>query len=77
MLLQLETTHQDDVSKLLAFAKQNYLKLSLIDESDDCHLPGKPLNDSKISQLIESSRNSGIISMQDAHQIIRKNYNGD
>lgn len=77
MLLQLENTQPEDVNKLFAFANQNHLQLSLIDDSDDYHLPGKPLNDEEISRLIESSRNSGIIPMKDGHQIIRKNYNAD
>ena len=75
MLLQLENSQQDDLNKLLAFAKQNHLQLSVIDDSDEYHLPGKPLNESEIFELIESSRNSGIISMEDAHSLIRKNYN--
>lgn len=77
MLLQLENPGKEDVNKLLAFAKQNDLKLSLLDDSKDFYLPGKPLNDEEITRLIESSRNSGIISMKDAHQIIHKNYNAD
>lgn len=71
MLLQLEDTHQDNVKKLLAFARENHLKLSLIDESEDSLiLPGKPLTDEQLTQLIESSRKSGIISMKSAHKII-------
>lgn len=77
MLLQLESSQQDDVRKLLAFAKQNHLKLSVIDDSDEYYLPGKPLNDNEIAELIKSSRNSGTISMQDAHSLIRKDYNAD
>ena len=76
MLLQLENSHQDDLNKLLAFAKQNHLKLSLVDDMGGrYYLPGKPLDDNEIADLIESSRNSGIISMQDAHSLICKNYN--
>lgn len=77
MLLQLENTDRDHLNKLFAFAKQNDLKLSLVDDSEDYHLPGKALNEQEITQLIESSRRSGIIQMQDAHQIIRNNYNAD
>ena len=75
MLLQLESSQQDDVNKLLAFAEQNHLKLSVVDNSDEYHLPGKPLNDTEISELIARSRNSGTISMQEAHSLIRKDYN--
>lgn len=77
MLLQLESSEQDDVNRLLAFAKQNHLKLSMIDDSAEYYLPGKPLNDNEIAELIESSRNSGTISMQHAHSLIRKKDNAD
>ena len=78
MLLQLDDTDQDDVVKLLAFAKANYLKLSLIDESEDNYLlPGKPLTEEQLTQLITNSRNSGIISMEDAHKIISSSCNAD
>jgi hypothetical protein len=78
MLLQLEDTHQDDVNKLLAFARQNQLKLSLVDESENNYvLPGKPLTHEQLTQLIESSRKSGIISMKHAHEIIGNTYNAD
>ena len=77
MLLQLESTGKEDVNKLLDFAKQNHLKLSLVDDSHQFHLPGKPFTDQQILQLIDISRQSGIISMQHAHQTIRSNYNAD
>ena len=77
MLLQLDNTREEDVNKLLAFAQQNHLKLSLVDDNVEYHLPGKPLTDPQISQLIDSSRKSGTISMEDAHQTIRSNYNVD
>ena len=77
MLFQLENTDKEDVNKLLAFANQNHLKLSLVDDNVEYHLPGKPLTDQQISQLIDSSRKSGTISMEDAHQTIRSNYNVD
>ncbi len=78
MLLQLEDTHQDDVNKLLAFAMQNQLKLSLVDESENNYvLPGKPLTHEQLTQLIESSRKSGIISMKHAHEIISNSCNAD
>jgi len=75
MLLQLEETRKDDINKLLAFAKENHLKLSLIDECDDYVLPGKPLTDQQLKELIETSRKSGVISMKNAHQIIADSYN--
>ena len=78
MLLQLENTDKDNVNKLLAFARQNHLQLSLVDDNDDnFFLPGKPLMPQQLIQLIETSRKSGIISMTNAHQVIRTNYNAD
>lgn len=77
MLLQLEETHQGDIEKLLAFAEANNLKLSLVDESDNYVLPGKPLTQQQLENLIESSRKSGVISMQNAHAIIADTYNAD
>lgn len=78
MLLQLENTRQEDLNKLLDFAKANHLKLSLIDEDEKNYLlPGKPLSPEQLNQLIENSRKSGIISMKQAHEIIRKSYNAD
>ena len=75
MLLQLENTGKEDVNKLLAFANQNRIKLSSVDDSDQFHLPGKPLMDKQIAQIIDSSCQSGSISMLHAHQTIRINNN--
>lgn len=78
MLLQLENTDPDKINKLLDFAKQNHLKLSLIDDVENNFLlPGKPLTAEQLKQLIENSRNSGMISMEDAHKNIRNSYNAD
>ena len=61
MLLQLKDPRRDDVNKLLEFARENHLNLSLIDESEtDLLLPGKPLSPEQLTQLIENSRKSGI-----------------
>jgi hypothetical protein len=76
MLLQLENTNPENVNKLLAFARQNHLELSIVDDVfSDYSLPGKPLTPQQLTQLIESSRKSGMISLTDAHQIVRNNYN--
>ncbi len=77
MLLQLENTNQENINRLLEFAKQNKIELSLIDSETDYTLPGKPLTPQQLSELIESSRKSGIISMHDAHNLIRSKYNAD
>ena len=76
MLLQLKNTNKDNIDKLLAFAKQNHLQLSLIDDvENNILLPGKPLSPDELTKLIEKSRVSGMITMENAHQIIRDNYN--
>ncbi len=78
MLLQLENTNKENINKLLKFAKQNQLKLSVIDENEnDNVLPGKPLTPAELFQLINNSRKSGSISMENAHTAIRKSFNAD
>jgi hypothetical protein len=76
MLLQLENTNPENVNKLLAFARQNDLDLSIVDDvTSNYSLPGKPLTPQQLTQLIVNSRKSGMISLTDAHQIVRNNYN--
>ena len=78
MLLELENTSKDKINLLLNFAKQNKLKLQLVDEGgNDYYLPGKPLSEDELVKLIDKSRKSGSISMEDAHHIIRKSFNAD
>ena len=78
MLLQLENTNKENISKLIDYAKKLNINLSLVDEDNSNYaLPGKPLDDAQLKKLIESSRNSGTISLNDAHAIIRKNFNAD
>jgi len=78
MLLQLENIDASGVDKLLAFARQNHLKLSVIDDNESNYvLPGKPLTPEQLTSLITESRKSGTISMQNAHEIIRTKYNAD
>ena len=78
MLFQLNDTSKANIDKLLAFAKQNQLPLSLVDDdSGNIFMPGKPLTADQLTQMIEKSRNSGTITMKDAHQIIRDNYHAD
>jgi hypothetical protein len=75
MLLQLENTNQDNINKLLEFAQQNHLKLSLIDDEENNYLlPGKPLTPAQLTQLIENSRKSGMIAMGEAHRLIRNSF---
>ncbi len=78
MLLELENTSAENMHKLLAFAQQNNLHLTVVDDTgDNYHLPGKPLSSRQLDELIASSRKSGIISMQEAHEIIRNNIHGN
>lgn len=78
MLFQLENTDPADIKKLLSFAKENSLKLSVLDEPEGNYfLPGQPLKDEQLEQLIIKSRNSGSISLADAHKLIRNNYHAD
>ena len=78
MLLQLEDTHHSNVNKLIIFAKENNLKLSLVDESENNYiLPGKPLTPEQITELIKSSRKSEVVSMNNAHDVISNAYNAD
>jgi molybdenum cofactor biosynthesis enzyme MoaA len=75
MLLQLENANKKELEKLLLFAKQNHLDLSLVESnSNDNFLPGEPLSKEELEQLIADSRASGIISMQHAHESVRKKY---
>lgn len=78
MLLQLENTNEENVKKLLAFARNNHLELSVVDDkSADHSLPGKPLTPQELTQLIERSRKSGMMSLNDAHLVVRNNYHAD
>lgn len=71
MLFQLNDTSKDNINKLLDFAKQNHLPLSLIDDTDNnLFLPGEPLTPDQLTQMIEKSQKSGMISMTDAHKKI-------
>jgi hypothetical protein len=68
MLLELQNTNTEEINKLLAFAQQNNLLLTVVDENENnYHLPGKPLTPMQLDELIASSRKSGIISMRAAH----------
>lgn len=77
MLLQLENTKKANLQKLFAFAEQNSLQLSFVDaDKTKTYLPGTALSTKETKQLIESSRKSGIVSLEKAHKKIRKKLNG-
>ncbi len=76
MLLQLENAPKIEIQKLLAFAKEHHLQLSIVDAAKSkSYLPGKPLSTKELTRLIQKSRKSGIVSLKDAHKKIRKKLN--
>lgn len=76
MLLQLENTTPESINKLLSFARKNHLELSVLDVINGSHfLPGKPLTPDQLTRIIESSRKSGIISLDNAHKAIEDSFN--
>ena len=75
MLLELKNTTQDNIDKLLSFARDNDIELSLLDDDDNYHLPGKPLTEQQLENLAEKSRKSGSIEISLAHAIIRDRLN--
>ena len=76
MLLQLENTPKANIQKLFVFAKENSLQLSFVDaDKTKTYLPGAALTAKETKQLIESSRKSGIVSLEKAHKEIRKKLN--
>ncbi len=76
--MPLEDTGVENMQKLLAFAQQKNLQLTVVDDvENNYHLPGKPLSSKQLDELIASSRKSGIISMGEAHEIIRNNIHGN
>lgn len=78
MLLQLENPDRENVDRPLTLARQNNIQLSLIDETEESYfLPGRPLSPKQIAQLIEKSRNSWMIRMSDAHNLLRTSYKAD
>ena len=53
MLLQLGDTDRENVQKLLVFAKENNLKLTVVDDVEEAFvLPGKQLTREQLTQLI-------------------------
>lgn len=78
MLLQLENTSRENINRLLDFAKDNNLKLELVDDqNENYYLPGKPLSNEELSNLIKKSRNSGTVPMKEAHSALKKAFNAD
>ena len=78
MLLQLENTSHANLQKLMDYAHQLNLNLSLVDDnSDNPGLPGRPLSEAELTQLIERNRKTETISMEAAHSLLRKSFNAD
>jgi len=74
MLFHLENASQDNIKKLIEFAAQNNLKLALVEVENNYLLPGKPLTPGQLTELVENSRKSGMIKVDDAHRLIRNAY---
>ncbi len=78
MLLQLQQTSSDNIQKLMAYAKQNNMELSVVDDLEDNYfLPGKPLTKQALTSMIAKGRTSGTIAMDEAHDAILKSYHAD
>jgi hypothetical protein len=77
MLLQLENSQPYQLEMLLNFAKEHHLNLKKIDDMNDTYLPGKPLKNEELLNLIEKSRESGMMTLETAHNSIRKSFNAD
>lgn len=78
MLLQLENTSTEHLEMLLNFAKENKMKLKLVDKGGNNYfLPGKPLSHEELLALIEKSRKSGSVFIEEAHLSIRNALNAD
>jgi hypothetical protein len=78
MLLQLKESKKADVQKLIAFAKENSLHLTIVDaDKSKTYLPGEALKEKEIKELITKSRKSGTVSLEKAHKQIRKKLNGN
>ncbi len=78
MLLQLQQANNDNLEKLMAYAKQNNMELSVIDNIEDNYfLPGKPLTKQTIKRIISKGRTNGTILMDNVHNAIRKNNHAD
>jgi len=78
MLLQLENSNTQQIQILLNFAKKNQFHLKILDEGGDKYfLPGKPLKPEELKRLVEKSRKSGRLSLEEAHLSIRSVFNED
>jgi hypothetical protein len=78
MLLQLENTNPENINKFLSFARENHLELSVIDDiKNNYFLPGTPLTPNQLTQMIENSRKTGMILLQNAHKAITGSFNAD
>lgn len=78
MLLQLENTSRENINRLIDFANGHNLKLELVDfPNTNYHLPGKPLNNEELLELMIKSRNSGSVNMVHAHEILRESLNAN
>lgn len=75
MLLELLNTEADQLKQLLDWARKNDIQLSPLDQDDkNMSLPGRPLSNFELEELIKTGRMSGQIELNEAHELIRRKY---
>jgi len=78
MLLQLQQASSDKIEKLMAYAKQNNIKLSVIEDMEGAYfLPGKPLSEQALTNMITKGRSTGTLTLDKVHDAIRKTHHAD
>ena len=78
MLLQLQQDNYDNINKLMAYANENNMGLSIIDDiEDDYALPGKPITKQALNSIIAKGRFSETLNMEAVHNEIRNKLHAD
>ena len=75
MLLQLENTSRKNINRLLDFARDHDLKLELVDDpGGNYYLPGKPLSDEELLNLVKKENQQNRKYLISAHENLFKYY---
>ena len=78
MLLQLHQDNYDNINKLLAYANENNMELSIIDDIEDEYaLPGKPITQQALNSIITKGRIGETSNMEAVHNEIRNKFHAD
>jgi len=78
MLLQLQQDNYDNINKLMAFANENNMELSIIDDIEDEYaLPGKPITKQAFNNIITKGRIGETLKIEAVHNEIRNNFHAD